>query len=504
MTKTKSTPRILIVTPEVTYLPPGMGNIANHLSAKAGGLADVSAALISSLFDLGADIHVALPDYRTLFDAHLPLVVNREIDTILDKIPESRIHLAEDRVFYYMNRVYSEYGDENIKIALAFQREIINHIVPRVRPDMIHCNDWMTGLIPAMARKMSVPCLFTIHNIHTVKTFLSFIEDRGIDAAYFWQNLYYERMAGEYEETRESTPVDLLTSGVFAAHYVNTVSPSFLDEIVEGKHLFIEKPLKDELANKVHAGCAVGILNAPDPSFNPENDMDLAFQYNPKNHFKGKKNNKCVLQKNLGLIIDSAAPIFFWPSRLDSIQKGSRLFAENLYDIVSRYWEQKLQVVFVANGEFQVYFNRIVDFHNLHNRIAVCNFKESLARNAYGAADFVLMPSLFEPCGLPQMIGAIYGALPVVHDTGGLHDSVVHLNVEQNMGNGFLFETHDSSGLSWAIDQAMNFYDLQQPVKENQIRRIMEESLASFNHDVTAKKYIDLYERMLQRPLITT
>ncbi|MCD6272230.1 MAG: glycogen/starch synthase, partial [Deltaproteobacteria bacterium] len=140
MTKTKSTPRILIVTPEVTYLPPGMGNIANHLSAKAGGLADVSAALISSLFDLGADIHVALPDYRTLFDAHLPLVVNREIDTILDKMPESRIHLAEDRVFYYMNRVYSEYGDENIKIALAFQREVINHIIPRVRPDLIHCN----------------------------------------------------------------------------------------------------------------------------------------------------------------------------------------------------------------------------------------------------------------------------------------------------------------------------------------------------------------------------
>ena len=97
MTKTKSTPRILIVTPEVTYLPPGMGNIANNLSAKAGGLADVSAALISSLFDLGADIHVALPDYRTLFDAHLPLVVSREIDTILDKMPESRIHLAEDR-----------------------------------------------------------------------------------------------------------------------------------------------------------------------------------------------------------------------------------------------------------------------------------------------------------------------------------------------------------------------------------------------------------------------
>jgi len=502
MTKTKSTPRILIVTPEVTYLPPGMGNIANHLSAKAGGLADVSAALISSLFDLGADIHVALPDYRTLFDAHLPLVVNREIDTILDKMPESRIHLAEDRVFYYMNRVYSEYGDENIKIALAFQREVINHIIPRVRPDLIHCNDWMTGLIPAMARKMGIPCLFTIHNIHTVKNFLSFIEDRGIDAAYFWQNLYYEHMAIGYEETRESNPVDFLASGVFAAHYVNTVSPSFLDEIVEGRHPFIEKPLRDELSSKVHAGCAAGILNAPDPSFNPENDVDLAFQYNPENHVEGKRKNKNMLQKNLGLVPDNAAPIFFWPSRLDRIQKGCRLLAEILYGVVSRYWEQKLQVVFVANGEFQAYFKEIVDYHNLHNRIAVCNFSEPLARNAYGASDFVLMPSLFEPCGLPQMIGAIYGALPVVHDTGGLHDSVVHLNVEQKTGNGFLFKTHDTGGLSWAIDQAMIFYSLPQSIKEKQIKRIMKESLAAFNHDVTAKKYIDLYERMLQRPLV--
>ena len=502
MTDKISNPRILIVTPEVTYLPPGMGNIANNLSAKAGGLADVSAALISSLFDLGADIHIALPDYRTLFDARLPLVVNREIDTLLDKMPESRIHLAEDRVFYYMNRVYSEYGDENIKIALAFQREVINHIVPRVRPDLIHCNDWMTGLIPAMARKMGVPCLFTIHNIHTVKKILSYIEDRGIDAAYFWENLYYEHMAVGYEETRESNQVDFLASGVFAAHYVNTVSPSFLYEIVKGKHNFIEKPLKDELANKVLAGCAVGILNAPDPSFNPENDTDLAFKYNPENHFEGKKKNKCLLQKNLGLVPDSAAPIFFWPSRLDSIQKGSKIFAEILYDVVSRYWEQNLQVIFVANGEFQFHFKGIVDFHNLHNRIAVCDFNEPLARNAYGAADFVLMPSLFEPCGLPQMIGAIYGALPVVHDTGGLHDSVVNLNVEQNMGNGFLFETYDSGGLSWAIDQAMIFYNLQQPIKEKQIKRIMEESSASFNHDVTAKKYINLYEMMLQRPLI--
>jgi starch synthase len=113
------------------------------------------------------------------------------------------------------------------------------------------------------------------------------------------------------------------------------------------------------------------------------------------------------------------------------------------------------------------------------------------------------MPSLFEPCGLPQMIGTIYGTLPVVHDTGGLHDTVVQLDVENNLGNGFIFKTYDSGGLFWAIQEAMKFYKLPVKIKARQIERIMKESAACFNHDVTAQQYIELYEKMLQRPLIT-
>ena len=112
------------------------------------------------------------------------------------------------------------------------------------------------------------------------------------------------------------------------------------------------------------------------------------------------------------------------------------------------------------------------------------------------------MPSSFEPCGLPQMTGATYGALPVVHDTGGIHDTVAHLDVPKNTGNGFLFKTFDPNGLSWAIDEAMQFYSLPDNEKERQINRIMKQSFISFNHNVTAQHYIDLYEKMLQRPLI--
>jgi starch synthase/alpha-amylase len=309
-------------------------------------------------------------------------------------------------------------------------------------------------------------------------------------------------MAFEYEGTRESNPVDFLVSGVFAAHFVNTVSPAFMTELVEGRHSFVEKPLKQELANKYYAGCAAGILNAPDPSFNPAIDRDIKFQYGPDNHVKGKQNNKLFMQRSLGLIQDKTAPVFFWPSRLDMIQKGCQLLAEILYDVVSRYWDQNLEVVFVANGEFRGHFEDIVRHHDLYDRVAICDFDESLARLAYGASDFVLMPSLFEPCGLPQMTGPIYGTLPVAHDTGGIHDTVVNMDVDNNRGNGFLFNVFDSGGLLWAVEQAMLFYNLPGKVRKLQIKRIMNQSISNFNHGVTAASYIKLYEKMLQRPLV--
>ncbi len=501
MVEAQKSPRVLIVTPEVTYLPKGMGNVANYLTAKAGGLADVSAALISALFDKGADVHVAIPNYREVFNSKAAPILGTQLHAIQQKMPDDRVHLAEDRVFFYMDNVYS-YGTDNVNISLAFQREVINNIVPRVRPDLIHCNDWMTGLIPAMARQMEIPCLFTLHNIHTVKALLRDIEDKGIDAAYFWDNLYFEWQSDEYEQAREANPVDFLVSGVFAAHFVNTVSQTFLAEIVEDRHSFIEAPLRQELANKWNARCAAGILNAPDPSFNPAEDSDLACCYGPETHEQGKRENKRCIQEKVGLTVDHNAPIFFWPHRLDPIQKGCGQLADILYRVVSRYWDQRLQIIFVANGEFQQHFMDIVQFHDLQSRVAVCDFNEELARLAYGASDFILMPSGFEPCGLPQMIGPIYGSLPVAHDTGGIHDTVSPLDVEKESGNGFLFQIHDSSGLLWAMDQAMAFFNRPPALKKRQIERVMKESLATFTHSETAERYIALYEKMLKRPLI--
>ncbi|GAB6144651.1 glycogen synthase [Desulfocicer niacini] len=497
----KSKPRVLIVTPEVTYLPEGMGNMSNFC-AKAGGLADVSAALISSLFDLGGDVHVALPDYRSLFDGYLPKLFHKELKRIKQRIEDERIHLAEDRVFYYLTHVYSGYYETNLKVSLAFQREVMNYIIPRVNPDIIHCNDWMTGLIPAMARQMGIPCLFTIHNIHTVTATLEQIEDRGIDAAAFWHHLYYRNPPDCYEESRGHNPVDFLTSGIFAAHHVNTVSPTFLTEIINGQHPFVEPCIRQELANKWHAGCADGVLNAPDPEFNPAIDEMVVYNYGPKNHRHKKLENKRHLQDMLNLEPDDNAPLFFWPSRLDPVQKGCQLMADTLFEVVSAYWDTNIQLVFVANGPFQKYFTEIVDFHGLHRRISVNDFTEALSHQAFAAADFLLMPSSFEPCGLPQMTGCIYGTLPIVFDTGGLHDTVRHIDPYNNTGNGFVFGVHDPGGFRWAVDQAMAFHRLDPELKEQQISRIMTQSVLEFSHTACAAKYIEIYEKMLRRPFI--
>ncbi|MDD5705668.1 MAG: glycogen/starch synthase [Kiritimatiellae bacterium] len=495
-------PRILMVTPEITYLPAGMGNLAHNANAKAGGLADVSASLVAALFELGADVHVALPHYRRMFHMDVGRLISDELRVYKNRLPDARIHLAEDRCFYYRDAVYSNYEEENPRLALAFQREIVNHILPTVDPDLVHCNDWMTGLIPAAARRLGIPSLFTLHNIHTQDVTLARIEDAGIDAAEFWPSLYFNRMPRNYEETRGGNPVDMLVSGVFAAHFINTVSPTFLAEITRGCHSFVPDNLRMEIIGKQRAGCAEGILNAPDPSYDPATDMALESRYGPDNAAAAKRDNKLAFQRKVGLDPDGDAPLLFWPSRLDPQQKGPQLLTDILNRLLGAYAGDRLQVAVVANGAHQHHFHDILRWHELYGRLAVCDFEESLSRLGYAASDFTLMPSRFEPCGLPQMIGAIYGSLPVAFDTGGLHDTVSHLDVGAQSGNGFLFQHHTSAGLEWAIGEALRFWRLPSDTRAAQVTRVMRESKARFNHHVCAQSYIDLYERMLQRDLV--
>lgn len=478
-------PRILIVTPELNGSRFLGKNGHNAPCAKAGGLADISTLLVDELSDRGIDVRVAMPHFRSLFSSA--------------EMPRSRrLHLCHDREFFYRRSVYDGSQDSNLRAALAFQRDVIHNVLPVVKPDIVHCHDWMTALVPAAARSMGIRSLFTVHNLHDEKVTLEQIEDRGIDAARFWNHLHYSRFPHSYGESRSSNPVNLMASGIHAADLVNTVSPSFMEELVDGRH-----PkgwgLVDVLRGKQRFDAASGIINAPDASYSPAIDTKIGLPYDASSHREGKRANKLALQKSLGLEEDADAPLLFWPSRLDPVQKGCGLLSDILYRLVSDYWGLGLQVVFVADGPSRGHFEHIAGFHGLRHRIAVRGFSETLSRQGYAASDFTLVPSAYEPCGLAQMIALKYGSLPVIHRTGGLRDTVSHLDAENHSGNGFVFETHDGNGLRWAIDEAIRFHIRPAADREREIRRIMEQSERDFSPRATAEEYIKLYERLSER-----
>jgi len=177
-----------------------------------------------------------------------------------------------------------------MQISLAFQREVINQIIPLIQPDLIHCYDWMTGLIPAAAKKNEVPCLFTVQKFDTAGCLLSCVEDIGIDAAGFWQNLFYDRYPGSYEQTRDTNPLDLLLSGILAASHVNTASPVRLPNTADGRSNYIYSPLGQLLVQKWKTGCACEIAGGPPQiGLNPTNNKKLYGSRRPKDHHAGNQ-----------------------------------------------------------------------------------------------------------------------------------------------------------------------------------------------------------------------
>jgi starch synthase len=446
---------------------------------KAGGLADACALMLDAFSDAGADVHIALPHFRRVSS------------------PKSRwrqVHFCHDREFFYRRSVYDGCADSNLRAALAFQRDVTHYVLPHVRPDLVHCHDWMTGLIPAAARAMGIPSVFTVHNLHDQSTTLAHAEDRGIDAPKFWDRLYFHHYPSSYEADRGCNPFSLLASGIQAADRMCTVSESFLYELADGKH-GASWPVVDAVRAKLSVGHARGILNALCPTVSPSRDAHLLERYQADNHVEGKRANKRALQRELGLEEDPDAPLLFWPSRLDPAQKGCGLLSDILYKLLSDYAGFGLQIAFVADGPFEVYFKGIVNMHGLGRRVAVVNFDERLSRMGYAGSDFTLMPSAYEPCGLSQMMALRYGSLPVVHATGGLKDTVKLLRGDT--GNGFPFEVHDSQGLRWAIDQAIQFYLRRDDERETQVARIMREAEAAFQPQELVDAHRDLYSSIL-------
>ena len=184
--------------------------------------------LISDLYHAGVDVHIVQPDLRRVMAAGAA----HPCGGVCADLPASRVHLARDRIFYYAEEPLDNPDWLNLRIAIAFQREVLYRWIPEIEPDLVQCHDWMCGLIPAAAGTLNLPCIFSLKRMQSQCMPLWLAEDIGLDIAPFWDRLYYRYMPGDYVQTRQANCADLLLSGINAATMINAVSTDFIQELI--------------------------------------------------------------------------------------------------------------------------------------------------------------------------------------------------------------------------------------------------------------------------------
>jgi glycogen synthase len=351
----------------------------------------------------------------------------------------------------------------------------------------------MTGLVPPAAAEKGIKSLFTLHNVFTEKETPLNIDRSGIDVRRFMKRLYFEQFPDESAGNWAFNRVDFAASGIHAADIVNTVSETFLEEIVNGEFRGIIPPsISHTVAEKYRANQALGILNAPNDSVDPRVSSYIT-PFDIEDVMEKKSINKSTFQERMGLDLDPDAPLFLWPSRLYP-QKGPTLLQKIIKGCIENYG---MQLGLVANGDQSVeqFFQALSK--NYDGKVAHKSFSEDLSKLGKSAADFVLMPSMYEPCGLPQMECPRFGTLPVARLTGGIKDTVWELDPTKEVGNGFVFNAFTAEALEGAVKRAISFYRQPVEVKRKNIQRVMRESFQTFTLEHTANKYIQVYETLM-------
>jgi ADP-glucose type glycogen/starch synthase len=500
-------PVILVATPEIVSLPEHMGNLSNFIrTGDGGGLADISAAVITELYRRGVNVHVTLPHYRDLFTS-LGKISDEEYRALIRGVDElQRIHFIDHGLFDGAIQVYEERS--NLKRlmmlrAVAFMEGILYGLLPTLQSQhdrlLVHCNDWMTGLLPSAARSRGIPSLITCHNIFTTHATPLALYEQGIEVGPFLEQLYFQEHPdsfGSAETNYRQNQVDFLTSGLFAASRINTVSPTFLREIAENAFSdldLIPDAVRHMIRQRFEEGAASGILNAPMAASDPHVDPLIYRKYDARNLVRGKRANKLHFQEEMELQKNLDAPIFFWPHRLVSPQKGVEL----MLDVIPLFMKESItaQFAIVANGQQNHLDACQLLTASFPGRVAYHPFSRELSQLGKAASDFILCPSLYEPCGTPQVEGPRYGTLPIVRKTGGLADTVEPLTPSK--GNGFVFRDYTVEGLAGAIREALAFHARSFRSRSEILRRVMRDSAERFTIKRTVDQYIELYEEIL-------
>lgn len=423
--------------------------------SKTGGLADVAGALPKSLNALGIETRVITPYHRCIKEKYADQI--RHICDFEVSLGWRRQYVGLERLelgglviylvdneFYFGDKIYRGGLAEGEQYAF-FQRAVLECIpLMDFEPEVLHCNDWHTAMLPFLIKTQyagrpqgGLKTVLTIHNIAFQGQFgFDFVQDLlGIDS------IWYRPTAIEHFGC-----VNFLKAGCVFADRVNTVSPSYASEL--------ETPQFGEGLQDVLTGRGAdlsGIINGLDiETFDPASDPSVKFHFSG-NAAQFKQLNKAALFTELGLSCPDDTPLIAMVTRMTA-QKGFDLVVES----IDRIMEKSCAFVLLGTGdEYYEGFMRQAENRYKGRLCSYLSYSESLARRIYAGADFLLMPSAFEPCGLSQMIAMRYGALPIVHEVGGLRDTVEPYNRFTGSGNGFSFADYSADVMLSMIDYAL-------------------------------------------------
>lgn len=250
----KRSPRIVFITPDALFRPwrakTGLKRALRYFCTPGEDNAGFLGHLISDLSHLGIDVHVVQPNYRRIFECD----PTRDGGGACGDMPVRCVHLAQDRIFYYAERPAESGFWDTVHISIALQRETIHRWVPELRPDLVHCHDWMCGLIPAAAEFLGATSLFAVSDLRTSFIPVKPVEIMGLDIAPFWQKLYYLHMPHSYAEVRHANRINMLASGIWAASNVNLSSERAAHEFGCGEHGRAKGYLRTLLRQKAGSG----------------------------------------------------------------------------------------------------------------------------------------------------------------------------------------------------------------------------------------------------------
>lgn len=427
---------------------------------KTGGLADVVGSLPQALAENGHEVKVVLPLYRKIWETHQDSLYFDGEYSVSINYHEVPVRLYSKMVgevcyFFVQHQGYFErealygYTDDGERFAY-FQKAVIEMLNQlNYWPNVIHCHDWQTGMIPCMVKETHqlderyarLRFVYTIHNLAFQGNFGPEMLDSCLGLPY---HLF------DNGTVRYDGGISFMKTGILYADKVTTVSPTYSQEILTaqyGEHL--------ESVLGMRKNDLWGIVNGIDTKFwNPKEDPAIPYHYDYLTFQQQKAKNKAALQEKMGLQVQSDVLLVGIVSRL-TWQKGFYLLMEQLDALCA----SPIQLVILGSGEAEIE-NRLVDLEagNKGKIVFYRGYNENLAHEIYAGSDLFLMPSLFEPCGISQLCALRYGTLPLVRETGGLKDTVQPYNEYEKTGNGFSFTNYDSHDMLSSLRYAMDVY----------------------------------------------